>query len=40
MVAGLRDNFEFEGYDVISAEDGVSALSAPWPMIRTWSCWT
>src|SRR5215208_1424994 len=26
MVAGLRDNFEFEGYDVISAEDGVSGL--------------
>ena len=23
MVAGLRDNFEYEGYDVISAEDGV-----------------
>jgi DNA-binding response OmpR family regulator len=26
MVAGLRDNFEFEGYDVISADDGVSGL--------------
>jgi len=26
MVAGLRDNFEFEGYDVISAEDGVVGL--------------
>jgi two-component system alkaline phosphatase synthesis response regulator PhoP len=26
MVAGLRDNFEYEGYDVISAEDGVSGL--------------
>ena len=26
MVAGLRDNFEFEGYEVISAEDGVSGL--------------
>jgi two-component system alkaline phosphatase synthesis response regulator PhoP len=26
MVAGLRDNFEFEGYDVISAEDGVAGL--------------
>src|SRR4030095_12995095 len=26
MVAGLRDNFEFEGYDVISAGDGVSGL--------------
>ena len=24
MVAGLRDNFEYEGYEVISAEDGVS----------------
>jgi two-component system alkaline phosphatase synthesis response regulator PhoP len=26
MVAGLRDNFEDEGYEVISAEDGVSGL--------------
>jgi DNA-binding response OmpR family regulator len=26
MVAGLRDNFEYEGYDVISAEDGISGL--------------
>ena len=26
MVAGLRDNFEFEGYEVISAADGVSGL--------------
>jgi DNA-binding response OmpR family regulator len=26
MVAGLRDNFEFEGYDVISADNGVSGL--------------
>ena len=26
MVAGLRDNFEYEGYDVISAEDGLSGL--------------
>jgi two-component system alkaline phosphatase synthesis response regulator PhoP len=26
MVAGLRDNFEYEGYDVISADDGVSGL--------------
>src|SRR4030095_9314350 len=26
MVAGLRDNFEYEGYDVISAADGVSGL--------------
>ena len=24
MVAGLRDNFEFEGYEVISAPDGVA----------------
>src|SRR2546430_17088160 len=24
MVAGLRDNFEFEGYDVISADNGVA----------------
>ena len=23
MVAGLRDNFEFEGYQVITARDGV-----------------
>jgi DNA-binding response OmpR family regulator len=26
MVAGLRDNFEYEGYEVISAADGVSGL--------------
>jgi DNA-binding response OmpR family regulator len=26
MVAGLRDNFEFEGYEVISADNGVSGL--------------
>ena len=26
MVAGLRDNFEYEGYEVISASDGVSGL--------------
>ncbi|HEY1462732.1 MAG TPA: response regulator transcription factor [Terriglobales bacterium] len=27
MVAGLRDNFEFEGYDVITAGDGLSGLN-------------
>lgn len=26
MIAGLRDNFEFEGYQVISAPDGVTGL--------------
>src|SRR5580698_10327745 len=26
MVAGLRDNFEFEGYHVITAPDGVAGL--------------
>jgi len=26
MVAGLRDNFEYEGYDVITAPDGVAGL--------------
>jgi DNA-binding response OmpR family regulator len=26
MVSGLRDNFEFEGYQVITAPDGVSGL--------------
>ena len=26
MVAGLRDNFEYEGYEVISASDGVEGL--------------
>ena len=26
MVAGLRDNFEFEGYEVITAGDGVDGL--------------
>jgi two-component system alkaline phosphatase synthesis response regulator PhoP len=27
MVAGLRDNFEYEDYEVISAEDGVEGLA-------------
>ncbi|MGH9567183.1 MAG: response regulator, partial [Candidatus Angelobacter sp.] len=27
MVAGLRDNFEFEGYEVITAPDGLSGLN-------------
>src|SRR6476660_7191493 len=27
MVAGLRDNFEYEGYEVISAADGADGLS-------------
>jgi DNA-binding response OmpR family regulator len=26
MVAGLRDNFEYEGYEVISAQDGAAGL--------------
>jgi DNA-binding response OmpR family regulator len=26
MVAGLRDNFEFEGYEVITAQDGMEGL--------------
>src|SRR3984885_10919983 len=26
MVSGLRDNFEFEGYTVITAPDGVTGL--------------
>ena len=26
MVAGLRDNFEFDGYEVITAPDGVAGL--------------
>jgi two-component system alkaline phosphatase synthesis response regulator PhoP len=26
MVLGLRDNFEFEGYDVVTAPDGVAGL--------------
>ncbi|MGH8649050.1 MAG: response regulator transcription factor, partial [Burkholderiales bacterium] len=26
MVAGLRDNFEYEGYEVISAGDGLAGL--------------
>ncbi len=26
MVAGLRDNFEYEGYEVLTAADGVSGL--------------
>ncbi|HEY4579759.1 MAG TPA: response regulator, partial [Candidatus Acidoferrales bacterium] len=27
MVSGLRDNFEYEGYQVITAGDGVEGLS-------------
>ena len=27
MVAGLRDNFEFEGYEVITANDGGRSLA-------------
>src|SRR2546426_5369605 len=27
MIAGLRDNFEYEGYDVISAADGAEGLA-------------
>src|SRR4029079_2006132 len=27
MVQGLRDNFEYEGYEVISAADGADGLS-------------
>src|SRR5215468_9168304 len=27
MVAGLRDNFEYEGYQVITAADGVEGLA-------------
>ena len=27
MVQGLRDNFEYEGYEVISAEDGAAGLA-------------
>src|SRR5438445_11291617 len=26
MVLGLKDNFEFEGYEVLTAADGISAL--------------
>src|SRR2546428_8766786 len=26
MVAGLRDNFEYEGYEVITAPDGVAGM--------------
>ena len=26
MVAGLRDNFEYEGYEVITANDGLAGL--------------
>ena len=36
MVAGLRDNFEFEGYTVITARDGVEACSERWKSLLTW----
>ena len=29
MVLGLRDNFEYEGYDVLVARDGREGLIAP-----------
>jgi len=31
MVAGLRDNFEYEGYEVITAPDGVAGCLHKWP---------
>jgi len=40
MVAGLRDNFEYEGYDVISAADGVAGSNVPSPIIPISSCST
>lgn len=40
MVSGLRDNFEFEGYEVITAGDGVEGLDARSRIRPTWSCWT
>ena len=38
MVAGLRDNFEFEGYDVITAQDGVAGLERALKESPIWSC--
>lgn len=39
MVAGLRDNFEFEGYEVITARDGVDGLQRALDESPTWWCW-
>ena len=37
MVAGLRDNFEYEGYDVLTAMDGSEGLKrALVPDILEW----
>ena len=41
MVAGLRDNFEFEGYQVITARDGVAGPGSGASTSRpTWWCST
>ena len=40
MVAGLRDNFEYEGYEVISAATARRVSIALSPTTRTWSYWT
>ena len=36
MALGLRDNFEFEGYQVMTAFDGASALSGRGTRSRIW----
>lgn len=36
MVSGLRDNFEFEGYQVILRPMESRGWNARWPILRIW----
>ena len=36
MVLGLKDNFEFEGYEMLTAADGAARPGAGRPRSPTW----